>query len=999
MKRYSIVVIFLLSFNALFTMSFVNSQTEPPTSGDWIISDTTVMNDCGIVLYDDLTIQNGGSLTFNNVTLKLYATSVITVEPGGAFYIYESIIDGISSSYYYKFIVNGKMRIFDSSINNTWGPQYGDVGTSGIQIYSDDVIIYNSTICHGKQFGIGINGASPQIINCNISNNNRGLIARGSSSVKIEGCMFDNPYDDIVFSQGCRGNLSNSTVNGQIDFYDSSLIQINNISVEDITVRDGSSVTFYNSSISDMLIFLYDSEIIFVNTTYDESRIWIFNDTCTLTIKWFLHVKVIDSTNNAVPLASVNVQDNNEGTFNSNYTTNSDGWARWIRCPEFFQKGDIKTNVNPIAIRAENGNEKGKTEININENLEMIIDLDIINYPPTQPTEILPIQTHSLTPTITWTEGTDQNQDMLIYHIDIWKNSSSSGEQICNDLTTIETHYQIINPLNYGTSYYVELYAEDIWGDKSQKAIHIFDVINNIPTMPGINITPSNPTTKDEIICRIDTISIDVDSDPTDSITYTFQWYKNGLLQNDFTKNDTVMLISFIPSNKTKRGDIWECLVTPFDTIEEGDVGEDEIIIKNSIPRVKEPIPPFNVEEDYSEPLTVNLFDVFTDDDDDELKFSIRTKNNNGLIINEQNETAVITLKPNWCGNEVITFIANDTSSEINHTVELIARPVNDPPVLNKIGTLMVNEGDWFNFTLSAYDVDGDNLSYGINVSLLNLLFDKSTGAISFLPNNNNVGTLYIEIGIDDNNGSKIYQEVIIIINNTNNPPEIPIINSPFNNSMFTIYDPIDFIGTCEDPDEKYGDILTYQWYSSIMNLLGNGSELKNITLEAGNHEISFSVRDAFGEKSQTMIILNISTEEDNGKINNNNDEDEFSGNNLLWISLLVIIVLIIIILVLFIRRGKESQNRKIHSSLDHPKQIQTTQTTPQHLSQQRWITPQSIQPQAPHIPQQQSYPPQFTPLSPQQNSTQQLFPPPPMQQQNQLNPQDEPLDDPPIYF
>ena len=110
-------------------------------------------------------------MTLNFVVLKMKNLQSITVESGGSFYVHDSVIEGLTKSDFYKFFVYGTMRIDNSYVNETWGPDFGDMSKSGIQILSDDVIISDSTISNAKETAVGINSGTAEIINCKIINN------------------------------------------------------------------------------------------------------------------------------------------------------------------------------------------------------------------------------------------------------------------------------------------------------------------------------------------------------------------------------------------------------------------------------------------------------------------------------------------------------------------------------------------------------------------------------------------------------------------------------------------------------------------------------------------------------------------------------------------------------------------------------------------------------------------------------------------------------------
>ncbi len=87
-----------------------------------------------------------------------------------------------------------------------------------------------------------------------------------------------------------------------------------------------------------------------------------------------------------------------------------------------------------------------------------------------------------------------------------------------------------------------------------------------------------------------------------------------------------------------------------------------------------------------------------------------------------------------------------------------------------------------------------------------------------------------------------------------NNPP-IAVISSPANGVTFLITDNINFNGSLSsDPN---GDILTFEWSSSISGVLGNTVTL-NRQLAAGNHSISLKASDGKGGVNITSVSITV---------------------------------------------------------------------------------------------------------------------------------------------
>jgi hypothetical protein len=743
-----------------------SSQTEPPSYGDWIISDTTQKKNCEIPLDGDLIIENGGSLTLINVKLIMQDLTGITVESGGSFYVYNSEIVGSTKSDFYEFVVYGTMRIDNSFVNETWGPDAGNMVESGIQILSDDVIISNSTISNAKETGIGIYYASPKILNCNIINNNYfGLIAIGSSSVIVDGCIIDNPFHNILFGENCIGTFSNSDTVGLI-LQDSCNINLNKVQMDYVTIQRGVTTTFRDSIITGNLYINENCHPVLLNTTHYQTKIQQLDETCSLTVKWNLNVKVKSNYTAGVSGATVQVRDNENGKFLKNFTTDNSGWVKGIVCTEYIKKIDTKEYFTPHYIIAKKGDENGNILIDIDSEKKLSITISNLteNYPPCEPKNILPSSTHNPTPKLTWDPSLDLNLDPITYHIDIWEGPIRNNTKIINNVTVTDSYYNIFYSLLYSESYYVNIYAMDDKGEKSYTITHKLQLTNQQPSAPEISITPTNPRTTDDITCRIVALSKDYDYDPFDKVVYTYKWYRNGNLRGEFTVTDTDELSQTIPSIKTQKDDLWKCVITPNDGIVNGVNAKAEITIINSKPIIQNPIKSFNIREDHIDNHTVNLTKVFKDEDNDPLYFYQKDQGEICVTINQ--ETGMVTFEPDqdWNGEEYIILVANDSISEIESGFEITVTPYNDMPLVIHTKNKTVMNNEWLNFTISANDVDNDQLTFKSNITSENFHLNSKSGEIKFHPTEEDIGTIEVIISVDDNNGSKAYDVFYITV-------------------------------------------------------------------------------------------------------------------------------------------------------------------------------------------------------------------------------------------
>jgi len=105
--------------------------------------------------------------------------------------------------------------------------------------------------------------------------------------------------------------------------------------------------------------------------------------------------------------------------------------------------------------------------------------------------------------------------------------------------------------------------------------------LNTPPTAPVVQIEPDPAYDDSALTCDILTASYDADGD---SVTYTYSWLRNGAM--------TSMTANTVSADETATGDIWICVVTPFDGTDYGRSGNDSITIQSSMPANSPPTSP-----------------------------------------------------------------------------------------------------------------------------------------------------------------------------------------------------------------------------------------------------------------------------------------------------------------------------------------------------------------------------------------------------------------------
>ena len=205
---------------AILCLSPPAAATNDPLStggtvyGDWTVTDIRTYENASINVSDgNLVISNGGSLTLNKVNLRMNSSSdgaySISVNQGGTLITNTgTAISSNTTTYHYKFVVKGTMKMNGSSVSEMWGDNASWAG--GIQIYSDSVTINSSVIFNGRTGGISIFDCSPTVTNSTIRNNGQdggserycfGMYLRNSKAVIDYNTVTNNVYTRVISSR------------------------------------------------------------------------------------------------------------------------------------------------------------------------------------------------------------------------------------------------------------------------------------------------------------------------------------------------------------------------------------------------------------------------------------------------------------------------------------------------------------------------------------------------------------------------------------------------------------------------------------------------------------------------------------------------------------------------------------------------------------------------------------------------------------------------------
>jgi hypothetical protein len=186
--------------------------------------------------------------------------------------------------------------------------------------------------------------------------------------------------------------------------------------------------------------------------------------------------------------------------------------------------------------------------------------------------------------------------------------------------------------------------------------------------------------------------------------------------------------------------------------------------------------------------------------------------------------------------------------------------------VLDLSGRITFFENEKLTLLVTANDPDEDEALtfHADSVSIIEVdeeTDNELTAKYIITPDEHSIGMFTFNLSIKDRKLEKDSMQIILDIKNVNDKPTVKII-SPSEverRNDFTPGDKISFIAEVYDKDEQYGDILSYTWRSDQEESpFGYSLVVDNSNLSIGEHLITFTAEDSYGESSSTIISIRV---------------------------------------------------------------------------------------------------------------------------------------------
>jgi len=232
--------------------------------------------------------------------------------------------------------------------------------------------------------------------------------------------------------------------------------------------------------------------------------------------------------------------------------------------------------------------------------------------------------------------------------------------------------------------------------------------INDAPTLDSISTPDSVNEDEDNIVIQIQPIDIDGDELSVEAISSNTNLVAS-LLNDDINNQDGLYTLDFNPVDNQYGVSL--ITVNVSDGVEV--VSQQFEITVNPVndPPVVGEIDDATLNEDES----IEIALIATDVDEDNILFGIQSDVSSGTL---SVDGAVVTYTPdlNYNGNDSFSFTASDSElTSAESTVNIQINAVNDAPVLATLDNISFDEDNTGGVTLSASDIDGDDLTYSVS--------------------------------------------------------------------------------------------------------------------------------------------------------------------------------------------------------------------------------------------------------------------------------------------
>lgn len=224
----------------------------------------------------------------------------------------------------------------------------------------------------------------------------------------------------------------------------------------------------------------------------------------------------------------------------------------------------------------------------------------------------------------------------------------------------------------------------------------------------------------------------------------------------------------------------------------------------------------------------------------------------------------------------LISCIRNDEGGNDAGQVYLILNEPNSPPSITTTDDTSADEDEFYSIQYAATDAHtaADDLVWTFQSNGDWLSFNTSNGYLNGTPENDDVGSYWVNITVKDEHDGTDWTNFTLTVNNVNDPPEIVTtdVTSTDEDELYSVM----YAGTDIDPTD---DVFTWTLDSNAdwLTLVNASGYLNGIpdNSDVGDFWVNVTLSDNKGGYDWTNFTLTV---------NNVNDAPELMGNNILYV-------------------------------------------------------------------------------------------------------------------
>ena len=334
------------------------SGTAPSEEGDTLIGNVTVWKDEIITLNGNLTVNETGNLTLDNVTLLMNCTQngsyYIEVKSGGEMYILNNSNIISASNYHYLFWVrnNSNFELRDSELSGCGF----DSDNQGLVIEASNVAIENSAFSNNYN-SIILSSSNNSITNCMFYNNYYSIYLHNSSGNTIKNCVCSNNNEGLHLFSSSNNEISNCYVSkNPIGIH---LSRSNNNVITDCRFYGNKHAVFLSHSNNNNVTKCMCQDNSYTSISLVNSSNNIIRD-CNIS-KSVIGIKIVSSSNNNLVYDNIlyNAKNAWDECINSwNFSSKGNCWSDYNGTSEYSIPGGNNKDFHPSPFKPESGKEE-----------------------------------------------------------------------------------------------------------------------------------------------------------------------------------------------------------------------------------------------------------------------------------------------------------------------------------------------------------------------------------------------------------------------------------------------------------------------------------------------------------------------------------------------------------------------------------------------------------------------------------------------------------------